>query len=187
MRLTTTMSGSILTMSYELGRIEPHKIHELWIWISKYKYLWRGKLSLQLKKWMVKSLICSVTLYSSETWTLGKEDIKRLEAIEMWIWRRIERINWMEHWKNVDVLFLVNEDRSLIDTIRQRQKNWIGHILRGEWLLRTVLEGRIPGKKARGRPRMMLLDWMIDGERKTNYSEWFHVARIRVELGLTPS
>ena len=100
--------------------------------------LLRGKLSLQLKKRMVKSLIWSVTLYASETWTLRKEDIKRLEAFEMWIWRRIERINWMEHWKNVDVLLLVNEERSLIDTIRQRQKNWIGHILRGESLLRTV-------------------------------------------------
>ena len=77
----------------------------------------------------------------------------------------------MEHWKNVDVLLLVNEERSLIDTIRQRQKNWIGHILRGESLLRTVLEGRIPGKKTRERPRMMLLDWMMDGERKMNYSE----------------
>ena len=118
---------------------------------------------------MVKSLIWSVTLYASETWTLRKEDIKILEAFEMWIWRRIERINWMEHWKNVDVLLLVNEERSLIDTIRQRQKNWIGHILRGESLLRTVLEGRIPGKKTRGRPRMMLLDWMMDGERKMNY------------------
>ena len=128
-------------------------------------------LSLQLKKRMVKSLLWSVTLYASETWTLRKEDIKRLEAFEMWIWRWIERINWMEHWKNVDVLLLVNENRSLIDTIRQRQKNWISHILRGESLLRTVLEGRIPGKKTRGRPRMMLLDWMMDGERKMNYSE----------------
>ena len=97
---------------------------------NKRSELLRGKLSLQLKKRMVKSLIWSVTLYASETWTLRKEDIKRLEAFEMWIWRRIERINWMEHWKNVDVLLLVNEERSLNDTIRQRQKNWIGHILR---------------------------------------------------------
>ena len=138
---------------------------------NKRSELLRGKLSLQLKKRMVKSLIWSVTLYASETWTLRKEDIKRLEAFEMWIWRRIERISWMDHWKNVDVLLLVDERRSLIDTIRQRQKNWIGHILRGESLLRTVLEGRIPGKKTRGRPRMMLLDWMMDGGRKMNYGE----------------
>ena len=63
---------------------------------NKRSELLRGKLSLQLKKRMVKSLIWSVTLYASETWTLRKEDIKRLEAFEMWIWRRIERINWME-------------------------------------------------------------------------------------------
>ena len=91
---------------------------------------------------------------------------KTIEAFEMWIWRRIERIKWTEHWKNV-----VDENRSLIDTIRKRQKNWIGHILRGESLLRTVLEGRIPGMKTRGRPRMMLLDWMMDEGGKMNYSE----------------
>ena len=42
---------------------------------------------------MVKTLIWSVTLYGVETWTMKKEDVKRLEAFEMWIWRRMERIS----------------------------------------------------------------------------------------------
>jgi hypothetical protein len=50
--------------------------------------LLRGKLSHDLKKRLVKTLVWSVVLYASETWTMQKEDIKRLEAFEMWIWRK---------------------------------------------------------------------------------------------------
>ena len=48
--------------------------------------LLRGKLSNGFKKRMVKALVCNVALYASETWTLRSDDIKRLEALEMWIW-----------------------------------------------------------------------------------------------------
>ena len=47
----------------------------------------------------------------------------------------------------------VNEEKCLIKTIRQRQKNWIGHMLRGDGLLREVMEGRLNGKKRAGKPR----------------------------------
>src|ERR1043165_5968481 len=51
----------------------------------------------------------------------------------------------------------VEEKRSLITTLRERQKNWIGHILRGDSLLRDIIEGRMEGKRTRGRPRQMML------------------------------
>ena len=54
---------------------------------SKRKELLRGSLSLALKKRMVKVLVWSVVSYGSETWTLIQEDIRSLEAFEMWIWR----------------------------------------------------------------------------------------------------
>ena len=110
---------------------------------------------------MVKTLVWSVMLYGSETWTMRKEDIKRIEAFEMWIWRRMERISWMEHITNEEVLRRVGEKRSLIRTIRERQRRWIGHMLRGDSILRRILEGKMEGKRTRGRPRQMLLDWMM--------------------------
>ncbi len=128
---------------------------------NRRKELMRRGLSKELKKQMVKTLIWSVVLYASETWTLRKEDIKRLEAFEMWIWRRMEGISWMERKTNEEVLRIVGEERSLIATIRRRQHKWIGHILRGSTLLRTIIEGRLEGKKAKGRPRMTILDWMM--------------------------
>jgi len=51
-----------------------------------------------------------------------------------------------------------------MDTIRCRQRTWLGHILRHDSLLRITLEGQIQGKKAYGRPRTMLLDWLLETE-----------------------
>src|SRR6218665_3470149 len=79
----------------------------------KRKELLRGKLNKNLKKRIIKSVIWSVVLYGSETWTLRKEDIKRSEAFEMWIWHRMERISWMEHRSNEEILQMVDEKNHL--------------------------------------------------------------------------
>ena len=50
----------------------------------------------------------------------------------------------------------------MMDIIRTRQKNWIGHILRGNSLQREIMEGRMEGKRGRGRPRQKLMDWMME-------------------------
>src|SRR6218665_3962777 len=111
---------------------------------------------------MVKALIWSITLYGAETWTMRKEDVKRIEAFEMRIWRRMERISWTEHRTKEEVLKKVEEKRSLMDIIRTRQKNWIGHILRGNSLQREILERRMKGKRGSGRSRQKLMDWMME-------------------------
>src|ERR1043165_9471561 len=123
--------------------------------------LMRGGLSKNLLKRLVKTLVWSVVLYGSETWTIRKEDIRRLEAWEMWIWRRMEKVSWTEHMTNEKVLQRVEEKRSLITTLRERQKNWIGHILRGDSLLRDIIEGRMERKRTSGRPRQMMLGGMM--------------------------
>ena len=75
----------------------------------KRKELMTGKLNKNLKKQIIKSMIWSVVLYGSETWTLRKEDIRRLEAFEMWIWRRMERVSWMECRTNEEILQMVDK------------------------------------------------------------------------------
>src|SRR6218665_1696538 len=85
------------------------------------------------------------SLYCAETWTMRQVDIARLEALE--------RISWTEHISNEEVLTLVVEERSLISTIRARQRNWMGHLLRGDSLQREIMEGRMEGKRGRRRPR----------------------------------
>jgi len=61
-----------------------------------------------------------------------------------------------EHKTNEEILKMV--ERKIMDTVRSRQKRWLGHTLRHDSLLRITLEGQIQGKKAYGRPRTMLLD-----------------------------
>ena len=103
-------------------------------------------------------MVWSVLLYGSETWTLKTADVKRLESFEMWVWRRMEKISWTERVSNDEVLRIVGEERMLIKTCKERQKKWVGHILRHDGLLKDVIEGRLEGKRPRGRKRIMMLD-----------------------------
>lgn len=78
------------------------------------------------------------------------EDTKKIEAFEMWMWmwRWIERISWGDHVRNEEVLRRVGEKRSMIYTIiRERQRRWMGHTLRGGSILRTAMEGNWRGKE----------------------------------------
>ena len=64
-----------------------------------------------------------------------------------------KKISWRDKVHNDEVFARVNEERCLIKIIRQRQKNWIGHVLRGDGLLRDVMEGRVVGMRRMGKPR----------------------------------
>jgi hypothetical protein len=82
-------------------------------------------------------------------------------------WRRIDKISWRNHVRNEEVLRRVVEKRLMIHTIRERQRRWIGHTLRGDSILRIVMEWKLEGKRTRGRPRRKLMDWtMKDGYQK---------------------
>jgi len=111
-------------------------------------------------------------------WSLRKEDMKRLSAVEVWLWRMIKRISWMEKRTDEEVLNVVAEKRKLVDTVVRRKKNWIGHILRGDGLLRDVIEGRIEGKRPRARPRIGMSEELKEESfekmkrREQNRDEW---------------
>src|SRR2546426_6321134 len=108
-------------------------------------------MNIRLKKRMIKTIVWSVALYAAETWTLRKEDIRRLEALEMCLWRRMEKVSWEAMMTNEKVLESVGESRKLVETIVQQKKNWIGHFFE-EKDLREVMEGKMVGKRPRGRP-----------------------------------
>jgi len=70
----------------------------------------------------------------------------------------MEKIGWTAHVSNKEVLSLVKEQHSLVHFIKHHQANWIGHVLRHDCLLKTVLEGKMKGKWPRGKPRRKMLD-----------------------------
>src|SRR5271163_39453 len=79
----------------------------------------------------------------------------------MWIWRRMEKISWTERKSNEEILRLVGEERCMLEVIAKRKKVWIGHVVRGDGLLKLVIEGRMEGKRSKGRPRMGMIDGII--------------------------
>jgi len=128
-------------------------------------------LDLNLRKKLVKCYIWSMALYGAETWALRAADQKYLESFETWCWRRMEKISWTDHVRNEDVLLRVNEQRDILHEIRKQKANWIGHILRRNWLLKQAIEGKIKGEmevtRRQGRRRKKLLDDLKD---KRGYS-----------------
>ena len=119
---------------------------------------------INMRKQFIKTVVWSNALYAAETWTLNKEHLMKLEAFEMWCWRHMLKIKWQDKVRNDQVLTLAAEERKLIATIRERQKRWIGHILRGDSLLKLAIEGRYIGKTKRGRKRTTLLSYLQQGE-----------------------
>ena len=136
---------------------------------KKKKNLFTSKLELNLKKKLVKCHIWSIALYGAETWTLRKVDRKYLEIFEMWCWRRMEKISWTDRVRNEEVLHRVKEERNILHTIKRRKANWIGHILRRNYLLKHVIEGKLEGRiemtGRRGRRRKQLLDDLKEKKR----------------------
>lgn len=128
---------------------------------SKRKELLTKSLKKSTKIKIVKTLIWTILLYGCETWTLKKDDIRKLEALEMWIWRRMEKISWVDKVSNEEVLERVGVHRQLINALRNRKKCWIGHLLRGNGMLKEIIEGRMEGKRSRGRPRLGMLSDLI--------------------------
>ena len=89
----------------------------------KRKELVTKGLRMTLKKRMVKVLVWPVVLYGCETWTLLQDEINRLEALEVWLWRGLENITWRDKIHNDEVFAMVKEERCLIRTIRQDRKS----------------------------------------------------------------
>ena len=85
---------------------------------NRRKTLFTSKMDIGLKKRLIKCFVWSVVLYAAETWTLRKQNIKRLEAFEMWLWRRMLRIKWMDKISNKEILKNIGEKRSLINNIK---------------------------------------------------------------------
>jgi hypothetical protein len=110
-------------------------------------------MSEELRKRLIKVYVWSTALYGCEAWTIGERDKKKIEAFEMWCWRRMYKVKWVERKTNVEVLRRAREERCIIQNIQERRRRMMGHALRQDGMIGEIMEGKITGKRSRGRPR----------------------------------
>jgi hypothetical protein len=94
-----------------------------------------------------------VLLYGCETWTIRKNEKDRLEAMEMWIWRKMSKITWVNRKTKERVLKYVSEKKNIIKHILKRKTKLIGHLFRHNTFMKNIFEGKILLKRFRGSPR----------------------------------
>jgi hypothetical protein len=161
--------GSMITSDARCTREIKSRIAMAKAAFNKKKNLFTSKLKLNLRKKLVKCYILSIALCGAETWTLGKVDRKYLESFDMWCWRRMEKFTWADRVRNEEVLHRVKDERNIVQTIKRRKANWIGHILRRNCLLKHVIEGKLEGRiemtGRRGRRRKQLLNDLKEKKR----------------------
>ena len=82
----------------------------------------------------------------AETWTLRVVEQKHLESFEMWCWRRMEKISWIDSVRN-EVLYEVEDEKNILHTIKRRKTNCISHILRMNFLLKHFISGKVERRR----------------------------------------
>ena len=123
--------------------------------------IWKDRgIRKELKMKLVKALIWPVITYGAEGWTLKKDDERRLEAAEMWCYRRMLRISWTEKRTNKSILNELQTRRELLAQIIKRKLAFFGHACRNNKcnLVKTCILGMMSGERRRGRPRMQYID-----------------------------
>ena len=136
------------------------------------KEIFRNNISKNTKKRLLNCYVFSVLSYGCESWTLTKDSLKRIEAFEMWLYRRMLRISYKDRVTNEEVLNRMQTKRNFVERISKRKMRYAGHVMRGSSgvLALNILEGFINGKKEKGRPRRNWIDDIKDwiGEKSWN-------------------
>ena len=119
------------------------------------------KMPFDLRYRILNCYLMPILLYGCENWILNQQQIKRLEATEMWFIRRMQKISWKEKMTNEQVLRETIGKRKLIQKIVQRQVPFFGHVMRKGQLENIVLRAKINGKRKRGKPSIQFVDQFI--------------------------
>ena len=108
-------------------------------------------------------MVFPVVMYGCESWTVKKSEHQRIDAFELWCWRRLLRVPWTARRSNQSVLKDISPGWSLEGMMLKLKLQYFGHLTRrGDSLEKTLMLGGIGGRRRRGRPRMRWLDGITD-------------------------
>ena len=120
-------------------------------------------ITLPTKVHLVKAMVFSVVMYRCESWTVKKAEHQRIDAFELWCWRRLLRVPWTARRSNQSILKEISPGISLEEMVLKLKLQYFGHLMRRvESLEKTLMLGGIGGRKGRGRRRMRWLDGITD-------------------------
>ena len=116
-------------------------------------------ISLPTKVHLVKAMVFPVVMYGCESWTVKKAEQRRIDAFELWCWRRLLRVPWTARWSNQATVKEINPEYSLEGLMLELKLQYFGYLIwRTDSFERTLMLGKIEGKRSRGQQRMRY--WM---------------------------
>ena len=108
-------------------------------------------------------MVFLVVMYGCESWTVKKAEHQRIDAFELWCWRRLLRVPWTASRSNQSILKEINQGISLVGMMLKLKLQDFGHLMgRADSLEKTLMLGGTAGKRRRGLPRMRWLDGITD-------------------------
>ena len=120
-------------------------------------------ITLPTKVRLVKAMVFPGVMYGCESWTVKKAEHWRIDAFEMWCWRRLLRVPWTARRSNQSILKEISPGCSLEGLMLKLKLQYFGHLMRRvDSLEKTLMLGGIGGRRKRGRQRMRWLDGIID-------------------------
>ena len=120
-------------------------------------------ITLPTKVRLVKAMVFPVVMYGRESWTVKKAERRRIDAFELWCWRRFLRVPWTARRSNQSVLKEISPGCSLEGLMLKLKLQYFGHLMRSvDSLEKTLMLGGIRGRRSRGRQRMRWLDGITD-------------------------
>ena len=112
---------------------------------------------------LVKAMVSPVVMYGCESWTVKKAERRRIDAFELWCWRRLLRVPWTARRSNQSILKETSPGISLEGLMLKLKLQYLGHLMqRVDSLEKTLMLGGIGGRRRRGRQRMRWLDGITD-------------------------
>ena len=120
-------------------------------------------ITLPTKVHLVKAMVFTVVMYGCESWTVKKAERQRIDAFELWCWRRLLRVPWTASRSNQSILKDISPGISLEGMMLKLKLQYFGHLMRrADSLEKTLMLGGIGGRRRRGRQRMRWLNGIID-------------------------
>ena len=108
-------------------------------------------------------MVFPVVMYGCESWTIKKAECRRIDAFELWCWRRLLRVPWTARRSNQSILKEISPGSSLVGLILKLKLRYFGHLIqRAHSLEKTLMLGKIEGRRRRGRQSMRWLDGITD-------------------------